>query len=385
MISINDLLTPVSSDEAMSTILNVLEAVGLPARKWREAGTARTMVRVVAMTQAGFSTLMTAAIGGTFLETSSGLWLVLLAYFVYGVVAIPATFASGELTLINGGGGIFTYGPREARFQNPDTKVVYTNVDGFTLNASATLTIDIEAVTAGALGSSTPGTISKIVTAMLNVTCANALSVIGVDAEKDPDLRSRCLAKLATRSVRGARDAYSYAVKSAKRLDGTPVNINRIGISASSSTGIVTVYCASPSGAPVSDDLDAAAASIEDLVRPEAVTVSVVAVTEVPYNPSITIWAQSTAGVSASAVQSAAEQAIADFIASYPIGGLTQADTVQRGLFGSGIASRIGLASPAKVFSIEGSTPGSSVPNLALVAGEVATNAVTVNVQMASA
>jgi phage-related baseplate assembly protein len=384
LISITDLLTPVTRDQANDTILNLLEAVGLPARSWNQGGVARTVIRVVATAQANFSTMLAAAIGGGFLEKSSGAYLILLAFYVYGVSAISATFASGQLTLINAGGGIFTYGARQARFSNPITKVVYTNVADFTLGANTTLTIDIEAVTAGAAGSATPGTINNLVTTMLSVTCTNALAVIGVDAEKDADLRARCLTKLATRSVRGPRDAYAYASKSAKRIDGTPVNINRVAVSPSSSTGQVTVYCASPSGAPDSDDLDAAAAAIESDVRPEAVTVSVLAVTEVPYNQSITIWAQSTPGVTAAAVQDAVEKAIADFIAVYPIGGLIQADTSQRGLFGSGIASVIGSASPAKVFSIEGSTPGSSVPNLALLAGQAATNGVTVHVQMAA-
>lgn len=384
MISITDLLTAVTRDQANETILNLLEAVGVPARSWNQGGAARWVIRVLATAQANFSTMLVAAISGGFLERAEGAYLILLAFYVYGVSAIPATFASGKLTLTNAGGGIYPYAARTARFSNLITKIVYTNVADFSLGASSSLTIDIEAVTVGSAGSATPGSITNLVTAMLGVTCSNAASVIGFDAEKDPDLRARCLAKLSTRSVRGPRDAYAYAAKSAKRIDGTPVNINRVAVSPSSSTGQVTVFCASPSGAPDSEDLDAAAAAIESDVRPEAVTVTVLATTDVPYTQSITIWAQSTPGVTAAAVQAAVETAIADFIAVYPIGGLVQADTGQRGLFGSGIASVIGSASPAKVFSIEGSTPGSSVPNLALVAGQTATNGVTVAVQMAA-
>lgn len=385
MITITDLLTPITADQVNETFLTTLEILGIPARSWRDGGVARTILRVIARTYAGFSSSMVFALSGAFLEKAEGGWLILLAYYVYGVTAIPASFASGSLTLTNTGGGIYTYGPREATFLNPVTKVTYTNVDLFTLGALSTLPISIEATISGAAGSALPGAITDLVTAMLGVTITNPLSVIGRDAEKDPDLRARCLAKLATRSVRGPRNAYSYAALSAKRLDGSPVNINRVGISKSSSTGEVTVHCASPSGAPISGDLAAVELSIEDLVRPEAVTVSVLAVTEVAYTHAITVWAQSTPGVSAADVKSAAEKAIADFIAAYPIGGLEQADTAQRGLFGSGISSVIGSASPAKVFSVEGDTPGSSVPDLALVAGQVATNGITLSVQMAAA
>lgn len=384
-ITITDLLNPITADQVNDTFLTTLEVLGIPARSWKQGGTARTILRVVARTYAGFSTLMVFALSGAFLEKAEGGWLVLLAYYVYGVTAIPATFASGSLTLVNTGGGIYTYGPREARFLDPITKVTFTNVDGFTLNALTTLPIDIEATISGAAGSALPGAITDLVTTMLGVAVSNPLSVIGRDAERDPDLRARCLAKLATRSVRGPRNAYEFEALSAKRIDGSPVNINRVGISKSSSTGTVTVYCASPSGAPTSDDLDAVALAIENLVRPQAVTVGVLAVTEVTYAHTLTVWAQSTPGVSAANVKAAAEKAIADFIAAYPIGGLVQADTAQRGLFGSGISSVIGSASPAKVFSVEGDTPGSSVPNLALVAGEVATDGITLNVQMAAA
>lgn len=385
-ISIADLLTPVTADQQLDTFLSVLETLNIPARSWRAGGVGRTILRVLARTYAGFSSAMVTALGFGFLETAEGGWLVLLAFYVYGVTAIAATFASGKLTLTNTGGGVYTYGPREATFLNPVSKVTYVNTAGFTLNAVTTLTIDIEATVAGSIGSATPGTISALVTTMLGVTVSNGLSVIGLDAESDPDLRTRCLDKLASRSVRGPRNAYSWAVKSATLIDGTPVNINRVSVSASSSTGQVTVYCASPSGVPSADDLTAAATSIESNARPDGVTVTTLAVTEVAYTHGITIWAQTTPGVAASDVQTAAEKAIAAFIAAYPIGGLKQADTGARGLFGSGIASIIGSASPAKVFSVENSAvPGTSVPDLALVAGQVATDAVTVTVQMADA
>lgn len=380
MISITDLLTPVTADQQLETFLSVLEQLNIPARSWRPGGVMRTFLRVVARTYAGFSSAMVTALGFGFLETAEGGWLVLLAFYVYGVTAIASTFASGSLTLINTGGGVYTYGPREATFVNPVSKVTYVNIDAFTLGALSTLPIDIEATVAGSVGTSTPGTITGLVTTMLGVKVNNPLSVIGLDAEEDQALRGRCLNGLAARSVRGPRNAYKYWAQSATLIDGTPVNINRVSVSPSSSQGTVTVYCASPSGTPTTDDLAAAATAIEENVRPDGVTVTVLAVTGVPYTSAITVWAQTTPGVAAVDVQTAAEKAIAKFIAAYPIGGLKQADNGRRGLFDSGIASIIGSASPAKVFSVE-----NVVPYLPLVAGQVATNAVTVTVQMADA
>lgn len=384
MIPISDLLKPITADEQLETFLTTLETLGVPARKWRQGGVARTILRVIAISFAGFSSTMAAGIGAGFLETATGAWLVLLAYYVYGVVAIPATQATGQLVLFNNGGGLYTYPAGKAFFLNPVSKVTYTNAADFTLNPLSNLTIDIIATTFGAATSSTPTTITQLVTSMLKVECTNPEAVIGQDAERDEDLRVRCFAKLATLSVRGPRNAYVYAAKSAKLAGGAPVNINRVSVSTSSSTGHVQIYCATPTGTPLSVELDAVRANIEAIARPDGVTATTSGVTSIDYTASITVFAEITTGVSAADVQAAAATAIATFIENYPIGGLTNASTGLRGLFGSGITSVIGAASPAKVFAVLGAAGGNDLA-LALTDGQVARDAVTIAVQLQAA
>ena len=108
MIAVTDLLTPVTAAQMRTTLVSLMVTLGVRADLWRAGGVASTILTVCANTAATFSSLMVAALSGNYLDYASGSWLVLLAYYVYGVTALPATFASGEYTLTNTGGGVYT-------------------------------------------------------------------------------------------------------------------------------------------------------------------------------------------------------------------------------------------------------------------------------------
>ncbi len=321
-IPITDLLTPIPAAQFRSTMVNLLVALGVPADQWRAGGVASTILTVVSNTFENFSSLMTTALASNFLDYASGSWLVLLAYYVYGVTAQPASFASGQLTLTNTGGGIYDYPLNGALFGNGT--VQYTNDQSFSLAASSSVTFDIVATVAGAVGSAAPGTITTMVTTMLGVTCTNALSVVGQDAQSDSSLRLECQEALAATSEDGPANAYEYAVKNAvNATTGLPVSVNRVSVSPASSGGIVSIYCASPSGVPIASDLTAAALAVETYCRPLGVTANVYAVSTVANTNAITVWARALPGVSQVALQAAAQAAVAAFIAQYPVGGLS--------------------------------------------------------------
>lgn len=374
MLSINDLLAPFSRDDARAKLVRMLVAMGVPADQWRTGGVLSTILTIVAISYAGFSTLIVNAISAGFLPTASGGWLTLLAYYVYGVQRTEATYASGGFTLVNTGGGIYTHAAGEVIFLNSRTGKSYTNVAPFTIGSGTpatptSLTITIQATDPGAASSSDPGAIDTIVTPMLGVAGTNALAVSGLDAQPDNELRTMCLNKLGSLSVRGPRTAYKYAVGVAKRLDGTPVNVNRSTVSPSSHTGTVTVTLASPSGAPTTADIAAVAASIESLARPDGITVIVQPATPVLYAPAtLTVWGQAAAGLATADVATAVVSAIDTFLKSYPIGGL--ATTTAQGVFKTGIEGVCKAAHPS-IFAVDGAI------DLPLVGGQVATDGVT--------
>jgi len=375
-LTIEELLAPVTTDEILEKFLDALEATGIKARSWREGGALRTILRVVAAVYAGFTTSVLGFIRAGFLETATGGWLTLLALNVYGVTRIAATFATGQVTLTNAGGGIYALLAGELSVINAVTGKAYTNLSAITLNPGDVLAVDVRAVEIGTTSNATPATVTELETALPGVTVTNALAIVGSDEEKDSDLRDRCKAKLAVISGKGPRGAYSFAVKSAVRSDGSPVDINRLRVSPSSSTGIVTVYVASPAGAPVPSDLPFIEESIETYARPDTVTANVVAATPVALSRTLTIWAKAEAGLTASDLSALVSTALLDMITAYPIGGIPKPPSTQGYLYADGIAGTCRTAHAA-IFDVDGTGA-----DIALAAGEVATLAATLDVRL---
>jgi uncharacterized phage protein gp47/JayE len=327
MLPIDQLIKPLTRDQVKESMYRLLTAAGLQVTSWQEGGVARTIIAVCAAIFAGFTEVIALAIRANFLDLAEGIWLTLLAYYVYGVTRIEATFASGQVTLVNAGGGVYTFEPNEFFCRNPTTDAHYTNVSAFTLGAGQTLTIDVRAVEAGAGGTSSAGQISSLVTAMLSVTVSNATALVGRNQESDPALRQRCRDALGSLSPNGPEAAYVYWAKSATRADGTTVDVNRVWVSKSSSTGQVRVIVASPSGAvpgtigDLTTDLGAVNHAIQTKVVPLVVTCTVESAVPVEIAVTGTAWVMAAANLSNSAWQESFEHEVDAYLSEAPIGG----------------------------------------------------------------
>lgn len=374
-LSIDALTASLTPDEVNESFLSILETLGMPARSWRKGGVARTILKTVATTYSSFTYVMSLAIKGGFLETATGDWLTLLAKYVYGVDRRVSTFATGNVRFVNIGGGVYPWLADQVKVTWTAGKKSYVNTAPFTILGGATITVPFRAVEAGSASTVTPGGIDALETSMPGVAVTNLTSIVGTDAETDEDLRQRCRDKLSALSVSGARGAYAYAAKSAVRSDGTPVDVNRIAISPSSSTGVVDIYVASATGAPVPGDLAYIRDAIED-VRPDTVTVNVGAATPVALTKSLTLWARRTPGVSAADIASLAQSALTAMVQSYPIGGIPKPPSTQGYLYADNIAGTAKSAHPS-IFDVDG--VGS---NLAINPGQVAVLATTITVSI---
>lgn len=376
MTPIDDLFKALTEDQVFDLYLGTLETLGIPARAWRPGGVARSILRVVARTYAGFTTILAQAIKAGFLDTAEGIWLTRLAWYGYGVRRRESTFATGKLTLVNTLGGLFDdVAAGSVRFVAPGTGKVYTNVATFDLGIGGTVTIDIRAIEAGSGSSALPGAITEFETPMLGVTATNAAAVVGTDDQPDDELRQQCRDKLAALSLDGPRGAYAYAIRAATRLDGSPVDVNRFAISASSSTGRVRIFAASPSGPVVADDLVAIRASIERVARPDSVTVEVSSAVVVPVVRPVTIWATKTIGLTPESLAAQAVGKVALFERSYPIGGIAKPPVTQGYLYADRLGAILQSADPS-IFDVDGL--GSDV---ALNPGEIAQIDMTVTVR----
>jgi phage-related baseplate assembly protein len=375
VISVLSLLAPLTSVQVRASMVSALVTLGIPADQWKQGGSLSTMLTVTATTLAGFTTLFSQAVGAGFLETAAGNWLTLLAYYVYGVSRPSATFASGNLTLTNTGGGVYTYAAGQAIFADSSTGAQYTNAVSFSLGANTSTTFAVTAKIAGSAQSAAPGALDTVVTTMLFVTCSNLAAVVGQDAMLDAPLRALCQAALGAMSVRGPRTAYEYAIAVALNpVTGAPVNVNRSIVTSASHTGVVNVVVASPAGAVTSDDLTGVENSIEAIARPDAVTVNVSSATTVPYDVAIVVWVTATPGLSAPPVIAAVAQALVAYFANVaPIGGFVHDSA--NGIWATGLEGVVSASYPG-IYAVDG------LEDLILSAGQVAVDEITVSVRL---
>lgn len=352
--TLDQLITELTEEEVLEQWLDALETIKVPARSWRQGGALRTILRVVASSYAGFTNIQAAFIKSGFLDYAEEGWLTALAKYVYGVDREPASFASGTFLLSNNGGGDFTQDVGTVRVLHATTRKAYTNTEAFVLTSGTqNLEVDFTATEEGPDSSAGANEITVFETFLPECTVTNPSAIVGLNEQSDPELRVVCRAKLATLSPNGPRGAYAFAVLTAKRNDGTPVDINRVWISPSSSTGVVTIYAASPSGTPTSEDLDAAEANIERLARTDTDTLDLHGATAVPLSKSLVLWAQATEGLSSDLVEDSATTALANYTATYPIGGIAKPPSTQGYLYASAVEGTAKSAHES-IFAVDG-------------------------------
>lgn len=337
--SLSDLTTPASRADVQASIYRVLGIMGVNTTAWGAGSVVRTMTVAVSAILSAFSSLQAQIASSGFLDLAEGNWLTLVAKYVYDVDRIEASFATGTLTLSNSGGGIYIVDPGDLIVATPTTPDprsgrTYRNDTGFTLGAGATITVPITAVEAGSDSTAAAGSITALVTSLLNVTCSNPNALVGLDEETDAALRVRCSEKLGALSPMGPWDAYTYAARNAHRSTGEPCGITRTR-TLKDGYGNVTLVVGSATGTvtgtigDLATDLGAVDEAIQTLAAPLAVTAHTQSATAVSQAVTCELWAYNTSGLNDTQIALAVQAALATFTAKQPIGGntLTPADT----------------------------------------------------------
>lgn len=340
MIALSDLLVPASTEDMINTINSVLGSLGIPYASWRPNGPMSSLRRGVAMALSGVSSLVARATGSGFLDTAqfdpiTGGWLALLAQSVYGVTWQGPNFASGPITLTNTGGGVFNVLPQTLLVQNPITGKQYRNVDAFALTSvGQVVTPTFEAIEAGSASTSATGAINAWVTSstLTGVTVGNAAPLIGSDGQSASDLITACKNKLSSLSPNGPKDAYAFIALS----DPTTIPILvKFGLTTQTSqpitraiavadpdTGIVNVYLATASGPPSDPDLAIVNTRIQAVCVPLCVRAFVQGAVPVVVPVTYEAWLKNS-GLDTAGAESVFATALANYVASLPIGGYT--------------------------------------------------------------
>lgn len=322
MLSIDQLLTPLTREQVKAKLYELAASLGLPTTAWFSGAPTRTLITILSEIYGGFiAPLITTIAKSGFLDEAESGWLTLLAASVYDVDRKVATFATGEVTLDNAGGGIYTFDVSEALFKNSSTDEAYTNTESFTLGSLVTgLAVAVRAVNIGSVGNATAGQIDSIITTMPDVTVTNAGDLVGQDAESDAELRQRCRDKLGALSPDGPAAAFRYVAVTPELNGGA--NVNRVKVMPSEGTNTIDVILASPDGVPTGPDVALVQAGFDTWATPDTIVVTAVAATEQVWTVETNVTVDAAAGLTNAEWQEVIKAALVAWIRAFPIGGI---------------------------------------------------------------
>lgn len=335
--ALQDLTKPLTPDEVKTAIYSALSTSGVNATSWKPGAVARTLIAVFAVVLAAFSELVALIARSGFLELSSGGWLDLVAWYVYGVERNPESFATGFVTFTNAGASSFVaVQPGDLIVRNAVTGCTYRNTAAFTSLPSpapeSSIQIPIQADLVGTAGDAGIGEISEFVTTFVGCTVENEAALVGSDREEDIPLRARARSKTGVLSPNGPRDAYTFLATSAKRADGSSIGIQRVRC-IPVGDGAINIYLADEDGTVTgtvgdeSTDLGIVNRDIQEQAAPLAINAIVQAATPLDVNLSFELFLSDTIGLTASEIQEAIDDQLIDFFARVPIGGMANTTT----------------------------------------------------------
>jgi len=320
--SLKELTQPQTSAQFQTSFYAALTVVGVNTTNWKPGAVMRAFITITCTLLAAASQLVSSLANGIFLPLSTGDWLTLLALHGYNLTRIEATFATGNVTLTNSGGGVYVVAIGDLIFANATTGKTYRNTSAFNINAGPafTITVPVSAIEAGVAGGAAVGAISKLETTLLGVTCTNALVLVGSDQETDSNLRLRCLGALGALSPNGPADAYSYFARSAVRADGTAIGVTRVAVT-KDGFGNVSVYMATPSTGVAAPDLVVIGNLFKAEAEPQGVTSSALSATPLSQAITYSVWLYDDAPLTVAEFTAAVAVALTAFFSAQPIGG----------------------------------------------------------------
>lgn len=326
--SLTALATPLTTAEASSSIYASLAAQGVDVTVWKAGSPLRALVAGLAIIVAAFSSLISKIARSGFLALSSGTWLELVALYVYGVTKNQGSFATGSVTFVNSGGGIYAGIAIGALVvKNPTTGKTYRNTAVVSIGALATVTAAMQADEIGSASTSAATTITTMVSSLAGVTCSNPAALVGSDAEDDATLRSRCAAKLGTLSPDGAPDAYAFLATSSRRLaDDTLIGVTRVR-TIPDGIGGIDLYVATATGGVTGTvgDTSTDLGKIDDDIQTQAVPRGILCrshtATALTIGYTYELWIPDTYAGTDDQAQDAVDAAVLAFLSTRPIGG----------------------------------------------------------------
>lgn len=319
MANLGELTRAATRAEVEAVIYESLQRVGTKTSGWKPGGVVRTLIAVMAAVVAAVSVLASRIASMMFLDEAEGDWLDVKGERDYGIPRSKATQATGEITLINTGGGSWSLAVGDLIVSNPSSGATYRNTVPITLGPLATVTgIAIESTETGAWTSAAAGEISELVSSLPGVSVTNPGPVLGRDKETDPEYRARCRLVSASGSPGAPPDALRLAALSVTREDGTAIGITRAR-TIPTGDGTISLIVATATGTLAEADR----ARVEYVIKTTVTTLCVVPVVtaaeRLTVAVALAVYVDSSGSVAG--IEDAVGLAVAAFFAAAPIGG----------------------------------------------------------------
>ncbi len=391
MLTLEQLTTPVTEDEALQSILTTLDQLGFQATSWQTGAIQLTILRLFARVWSSLTdTITLIAAGGftTLAATTEGAspYLTLLAKYVYDIERNEPVATVGQILLTSSAaapvlnflaGDIIISDAAEGT----DGANTYTCTEGGTLGPGSTLSVEFKADVAGAAGNIAPATTLYLWTALVGITATNPalvptsntwVTTPGADEEDDSRLLARCLGRWSRLTYGNTNGAYAGWA-----LEALPA-LTRVTVDSAAGDGTVTII-----GATALGGIDAGQiTTIEDYIngvsdgvgrRPINDIVVAVAPTTVT-TPAIVITAYVVSSVFDTAA-STITAALLNYIGSLPIGGVRLQGVQGKVLFSKLVQT---AQDQEGVRSVDFTAP---VEDILLNPDEIYLPAITVNIQ----
>lgn len=337
MITVDQITTPVTEEQALQTCINELTALGFSASSWQSGSRSRFMLQLLAKLYSQVTVTVADIASAGFNSSAARAWLTLFSDSHYDNQRFAAVTTQGTLVLTSAAN---TPGPQSITigqlvFADSVYGYTYRNTTAFTLNPSSTHSVPVQAETAAGNRDVSTGTITQLKTSIVGCTVNNpAIGITGTwitrngaDEETDAALSLRNTNKWGTLGI-GPGMAYAYNAAMGH------ASVRRVFVDDANprGPGTVDVYLATDSGTVVAGVVTAVAEYFDgtfdgvDRVNTSAdlLVLSAVAL-PVTVQAAVYILAQHNTA----ATQATIEAAVNAYFTALPIGGtkLTEGGT----------------------------------------------------------
>lgn len=330
--TILQLQTPITRDQALTTMLNNLQALGFNVTSWQSGSVQRTILTEVAETWSTATEFVATLVNMAFNDTSTDAALTTFSDSHYDNQRVTNVLTQGEMIFTGGAvGPPHTVSPGDVRVQETVSSQTYINITGGTIPLSGSVTLDMEAQSPGVAGNIGTGLATlELVTSFSGVSVTNPLIVgsttwitqLGVDEEADATLQTRNTTKWTTLNFATPDGAY---VQISLRADS---DITRVTADDTNprGPGTVDVYIARATGVATGADVTQVQTTgtddfAVDKKRPVTADALVIAAPAQAVTVTGTIHITTSLDDAAGVKRAEIEQAAIDYVNSLDIGG----------------------------------------------------------------